>query len=112
MAHPIQVGINGFGRIGRKILRLALSRPRVCRLGLGKVAVVVVEGAKGLLQVQRDRVEDLRADSARGKKLAELVSAGGADYVLMPCMPAAGCFLWEDEAVSLAVALLGKAGEV
>lgn len=38
MANTIQVGINGFGRIGRKVLRLALKDPRVKVVGINDLS--------------------------------------------------------------------------
>jgi glyceraldehyde 3-phosphate dehydrogenase len=38
MSHPIQVGINGFGRIGRKVLRLALKNDAIRIVGINDLS--------------------------------------------------------------------------
>ncbi len=76
---------------------------------LGEVALGVAEGLEGLLQVERDRVVDLRADFAGGEEFAQGVAASGADHILVPDMMAAGNFLRKDDSVHGVSADFGEA---
>ena len=76
--------------------------------GVGEVAGFVAEGARGFLQVERQRVVDFGADFVGGEEGAEVVAAGGADDVLVEDVLGAGVGVGEDDAVGGGCA--GEAG--
>src|ERR1700721_4861571 len=68
--------------------------------GFREAAFAVAERLEGLLQVEGDRVIDLRADLARGEKLAQLVPPGCPDHILMPHVAAEGDLFGQHQAVA------------
>ena len=54
--------------------------------GFGKTTLSVAKVLQRFLQVQRYRVIDFRPDSARSEKCAKLITAAGADHILVPHM--------------------------
>src|ERR1700683_4091914 len=55
-------------------------------LGFGEVTFAVSEINEARLQVQRDRIVNLRSNLARGEELAQFLPAVGADDILMENM--------------------------
>ena len=51
--------------------------------GLGEVAFAMSEVNETVLQVQRDRIVNFRADLTGVEEFAEFVAAVSADYILM-----------------------------
>src|ERR1700733_5166937 len=68
--------------------------------GFREAAFAVAERLEGLLQGQGGRGIALRADLARGEKLAQLVPPGCPDHILMPHVSAEGDLFGQHQAVA------------
>ena len=67
--------------------------------GFREISLFVPEGFEGFLKMQRDGVVDLRSDFAFGQESAEVVSARGADDVLVPDVAASRNLVRQNDAV-------------
>ena len=76
-----------------RTVELGINRQGECFQGgafrLRKIARLVPQVLKALLQMQRDRIIDLRANAAPGEKRAQLIAPLAADHILIENVPPA-----------------------